>query len=141
MAAGLVSSPPFRLAQALASLTEPDGRGCAVDGLKELWSYRKPLGAEERELLDTLAARYKGRDWRDVLPVGGSGNVETVVGGTEGIDPLRHLPLRPDLQRRRPAQRLPRAEARRRSRSSCRARPRRRSTCGWWSTRRPTRSC
>jgi acetylornithine deacetylase/succinyl-diaminopimelate desuccinylase-like protein len=88
MAAGLVSSPPFRLAQALASLTEPDGRGCAVDGLKDLWSYRKPLGTEERELLDTLAARYKGRDWRDVLPVGGSDNVETVVGGTGGIDPL-----------------------------------------------------
>lgn len=88
MAAGLVSSPPFRLAQALASLTEPDGRGCAVDGLTDLWSYRKPLGAEERELLDTLAARYQGKDWRDALPVGGSGNVETVVGGTEGIDPL-----------------------------------------------------
>jgi len=88
MAAGLVSSPPFRLAQALASLTEPDGRGCAVDGLEDLWSYRKPLGTEERELLDALAARYQGRDWRDVLPVGGSGNVETVVGGTDGIDPL-----------------------------------------------------
>jgi acetylornithine deacetylase/succinyl-diaminopimelate desuccinylase-like protein len=59
-----------------------------VDGLEELWSYRKPLGAEERGLLDTLAARYRGRDWRDVLPVRGSGNVETVVGGTDGIDPL-----------------------------------------------------
>jgi acetylornithine deacetylase/succinyl-diaminopimelate desuccinylase-like protein len=88
MAAGLVSSPPFRLAQALASLTDPDGRGCAVDGLEDLWSYRKPLGAEERELLDMLAPQYRGRDWRDVLPVGGSGNVETVVGGTDGIDPL-----------------------------------------------------
>ena len=87
-AAGLVSSPPFRLAQALASLTEPDGRGCAVDGLQELFAYRKPLGTEERELLDALAKRFAGRDWRDVLPVGGSGNVETVVGGTEGIDPL-----------------------------------------------------
>jgi len=90
-AAGLVSSPPFRLAQALATLTEPDGRGCAVDGLGELWSYRKRLSSEERGLLDALAERYKGRDWRDVLPVGGVANVDTVVGGTDGMDPLVNL--------------------------------------------------
>ena len=60
-AASLVDSPPFRLAQALATLTEPDGRGCAVEGLGDLWSYRKPLSEEERELLEQLAERFKGR--------------------------------------------------------------------------------
>ncbi len=87
-AASLVDSPPFRLAQALATLTDADGRGCAVDGLRDLWPYRKPLGHEERELLDALGARFAGRDWRDVLPVGGSGNVDALNGGTEGIEPL-----------------------------------------------------
>jgi hypothetical protein len=46
-AAGLVGGPPFRLAQALATLTEADGSGCAVDSLQERWNYRKPL-ADER---------------------------------------------------------------------------------------------
>jgi acetylornithine deacetylase/succinyl-diaminopimelate desuccinylase-like protein len=87
-AASLVDSPPFRLAQALATLTEPDGRGCAVDGLRDLWSYRKPLSEEERELLDQLGQRFAGKDWRDVLPVGGARNVDALNGGTEGIEPL-----------------------------------------------------
>ena len=87
-AAALVGSPPFRLAQALATLTEPDGSGCAVDGLKELWSYRKPLADDERGLLERLAAGFGGRDWRDALPVGGAGNVKELVGGDAGIDPL-----------------------------------------------------
>jgi acetylornithine deacetylase/succinyl-diaminopimelate desuccinylase-like protein len=87
-AAALVHSPPFRLAQALATLTEPDGRGCAVDGLRELWPYRKPLSIEERELLDTLTARFAGRDWRDALPLGGAGNVANLAGSTGGNDPL-----------------------------------------------------
>jgi acetylornithine deacetylase/succinyl-diaminopimelate desuccinylase-like protein len=87
-AASLVDSPPFRLAQALASLTEPDGRGCTVDGMADLWTYRKPLLPEERELLDAIARDAEGKDWRDVLPVGGSANVQALVGGMEGIDPL-----------------------------------------------------
>jgi acetylornithine deacetylase/succinyl-diaminopimelate desuccinylase-like protein len=87
-AASLVDSPPFRLAQALATLTEPDGRGCAVDGLRELWPYRKPLGEEERDLLNRLALRYEGQDWRDALPVGGAQNVATLNGGSDGMEPL-----------------------------------------------------
>ena len=87
-AASLVDSPPFRLAQALATLTEPDGRGCAVDGLRDLWSYRKPLVEEERELLGELGQRFAGKDWHDVLPVGGAQNVDTLNGGTDGIEPL-----------------------------------------------------
>jgi acetylornithine deacetylase/succinyl-diaminopimelate desuccinylase-like protein len=87
-AASLVDSPPFRLAQALATLTEPDGRGCAVDGLRDLWAYRKPLTEEERELLDQLGQRFASKDWRTVLPVGGAQNVDTLNGGTEGIEPL-----------------------------------------------------
>ena len=87
-AAGLVHSPPFRLAQALATLTEPDGSGFAVDGLQDLWKFRKPLGAEELQLVQALVARRNGRDWRELLPLGGVGNVSELVGGSEGIDPL-----------------------------------------------------
>ncbi|MFN8522282.1 MAG: M20/M25/M40 family metallo-hydrolase [Chloroflexota bacterium] len=96
-AAALVDSPPFRLAQAVASLTDHEGRGCAVSGLKELWSYRKPLDAEERELLDRLAERFKGRDWRDVIPVGGAANVDRLVGGSDGIAPLVNFLYGPTL--------------------------------------------
>lgn len=89
--ASLVDCPPFRLVQALATLTDKEGRGCKVEGLKELWSYRKPLTVEEQDLLEKVAARSKGRDWRDVLPLGGAKNVRHVVGGTEGMDPLVNL--------------------------------------------------
>jgi acetylornithine deacetylase/succinyl-diaminopimelate desuccinylase-like protein len=87
-AASLVDSPPFRLAAALASMVDAQGRGCTVKGLEELWSYRKPLTAEEEELLQKLAARNAGKDWRDVLPLGGVKNVAQVRGGLAGIDPL-----------------------------------------------------
>ena len=88
-AAGLVHSPPFRLAQALATLTEPDGSGCAVDGLREVWRYRKPLSDAEQALLERIATKADERDWRDVLPVGGSSNVAQLIGGSDGDDPLR----------------------------------------------------
>jgi acetylornithine deacetylase/succinyl-diaminopimelate desuccinylase-like protein len=87
-AAPLVDSPPFRLAQALSTLTQADGRGCAVDGMADLWAYRKPLADDERALLNNIASDAQGRDWRDVLPVGGATNVRELVGGDEGMDPL-----------------------------------------------------
>ena len=97
MVASLVDSPPFHLAQALATLTDQDGRGCKVEGLEELWKYRKPLTDEEQELLDKLAARFAGRDWRDTLPMGGVDNVPPVTGGAEGMDPLIQFLYGPTL--------------------------------------------
>ncbi len=88
MVASLVDCPPFRLAQALATLSEPDGSGCAVKGLKKVWDYRKPLTDEETELLATIAKSAEGKDWRDVLPLGGAKNVSTIRGGMDGMDPL-----------------------------------------------------
>jgi len=89
--ASLVDCPPFRLAAALATMTDEQGRGCKVRGLEELWFQRKPLSAEEQELLNDLAVRFQGRDWRDVLPLGGASNVRHVVGGLEGMEPLINL--------------------------------------------------
>lgn len=88
MVASLVDCPPFRLAQALASMTAPDGSGCAVKGLMKVWDYRKPLTKEETELLDIIAKTAEGKDWRDVIPVGGVKNVSTIRGGMSGMDPL-----------------------------------------------------
>ena len=90
-AASLVHSPPFRLAQALATLTHPDGSGCTVRELAELWDHRQPLTAGRAELLRALAARSAGKDWRDVLPVGGADNVDRILTSGEGIDPLVDL--------------------------------------------------
>ncbi len=86
--ASLVDCPPFRLAQALATLTDAEGSGCEVKGIQKIWNYRKPLTADETELLQELARRSAGKDWRDVIPLGGAQNVSHVIGGLEGIDPL-----------------------------------------------------
>jgi acetylornithine deacetylase/succinyl-diaminopimelate desuccinylase-like protein len=88
MVASLVDSPPFRLAQALATLTEPDGSGCAVQGLKEAWEYRKPLTEEELGLLQIIKDAAKGKDWRDVIPLGGAKNVSHIRSSLEGMEPL-----------------------------------------------------
>jgi acetylornithine deacetylase/succinyl-diaminopimelate desuccinylase-like protein len=96
-AAPLVDSPPFRLAQALATLTEPDGTGCRVEGLREAWAFRKPLDAAERRCLEALAARHAGRDWRDVLPLGGPANAPHVRGGLDGLGPLLTFLYGPSL--------------------------------------------
>ncbi len=90
-AASLVHSPPFRLAQALATLTEPDGSGCRVPELAALWDHRQALTHGRAELLRKIAARTEGRDWRDVLPVGGRGNVDRLLTEASGITPLVDL--------------------------------------------------
>lgn len=84
----LVDSPPFRLAVALATLVEPDGSGCAVDGFADLWRFRKPLTQEETRLLAAIAANAAGKDWRDVLPLGGSKNVAQIKCSDAGMNPL-----------------------------------------------------
>lgn len=84
----LVASPPFRLAKALACLVDEDGAGCAVPELEQLWHRRKPLEDWEQELLARIAERAGGRDWRDVIGLGGANNVQRIEGGLEGIDPL-----------------------------------------------------
>jgi acetylornithine deacetylase/succinyl-diaminopimelate desuccinylase-like protein len=86
--AALVSSPPFRLAKALATLVDGNGEGCEVPELKRLWQHRKPLGSWEKQLLDEIARRAKGKDWRDALALGGAANVRHVHGGMNGMDPL-----------------------------------------------------
>jgi acetylornithine deacetylase/succinyl-diaminopimelate desuccinylase-like protein len=86
-AASLVDSPAFHLIQALATMTDGDGRGCKVKGLEDLLIFRKPLTTEEQQLINGLVTRFKGVDWRDVM-LGGANNVDHIVGGTEGAKPL-----------------------------------------------------
>jgi len=89
--ASLVDSPPFRLAEALSTMTDDEGRGCQVRGIADIWDYRKPLTEEEEELLAALMDRFDGRDWRDILPLGGKDNVSHVIGGMEDGDPLINM--------------------------------------------------
>lgn len=86
-AAGLVDSPPFRLAQALATLTEPDGSGCRVPELAARWHARAALDPAREAALQRLRARHADRDPRDALPLGGVANVDAL----RGDDPLRDL--------------------------------------------------
>jgi acetylornithine deacetylase/succinyl-diaminopimelate desuccinylase-like protein len=96
-AAGLVHAPAFRLAQALATLTQPDGSGCAIDGLADAWAYRAPLSADQERLLRDLAAANAGRDWRDVLPVGGRANVTSTAADADAFALLQQFLYGPTL--------------------------------------------
>ena len=75
-AAGFVHGPPWRLAQALASLTGPDGTGCRVAALTDAWARSPGPTPAEAALLASLADARAGQDLRDALPLGGRDNVE-----------------------------------------------------------------
>ena len=101
---GLVSSPPFRLAQGAGLLwsTRMARAARSTELQASSGTHRKPLEAGKRSCSTRIAERAGGKDWRDVLPLGGAGNVAGMSsGGLAGIDPLINLPLRPDLQHRR----------------------------------------
>tara|TARA_Y100000590_G_scaffold16250_1_gene19605 strand:+ start:1327 stop:2781 length:1455 start_codon:yes stop_codon:yes gene_type:complete len=95
-AAGLVQNLPIRLSQALASLVDNGGR-CVVDGLEQIWSYRKSIATDEEALLQGLAQRFKGKDWRNALPLGGTDNIAEIVGGMNGMDPLKNYLYGPTM--------------------------------------------
>ena len=95
-AAGLVQNVPIRLAQALASLVDSEGH-CVVNGLQQIWSYRKPISGDESALLAALAQKYHGKDWRNVLPLGGIDNIAEIAGSSNGIDPLKNFLYGPTI--------------------------------------------
>ena len=74
-AAGFVNGPPWRLAQALASLTGPDGTGCRVATLTSAWERAPEPSTAEAALLERLAEARSRQDLRDALPLGGQDNV------------------------------------------------------------------
>jgi len=89
-AAGFVNGPPWRLAQALACLTERDGTGCRVAALTDAWNTSSGPTAAEAALLERLVEARAGQDVRTALPLGGAGNVvldHTVVDAAS----LRHF--------------------------------------------------
>jgi acetylornithine deacetylase/succinyl-diaminopimelate desuccinylase-like protein len=89
-AAGFVHGPPWRLAQALASLTGPDGTGCRVAALADAWARSPGPTAAEAALLAPLADARAGQDLRDALPLGGRDNV-TLERATLDGDALRRF--------------------------------------------------
>jgi acetylornithine deacetylase/succinyl-diaminopimelate desuccinylase-like protein len=91
MMAPLVDCPPFRLTKALACLTDAEGRNCAVDGLKDVWNYRKPLTIKEKNLIEQLTKSVKAKGWRNGLPLGGTENVQYIRGGMKENNPLINL--------------------------------------------------
>lgn len=74
-AAGFVDGPPWRLVQALACLTGPDGRGCRVTALSDAWARASGPTLSEATLIGQLAQARTGDDLRAALPLGGPGNV------------------------------------------------------------------
>ena len=93
-AASLGNCPPFRLIQALASLTDKEGKGCKIKGMENIWNERKLLDDDETTLLNNLVEIYKNKDWRDVLPLGGANNYDIEL---SGIEPLKDFLYGPTL--------------------------------------------
>ena len=93
-AASLVNCPPFRLIQALSSLTDKEGKGCKIRGMENIWNERKLLDDDETTLLNNLVEIYKNKDWRDVLPLGGANNYDIEL---SGIEPLKDFLYGPTL--------------------------------------------
>jgi acetylornithine deacetylase/succinyl-diaminopimelate desuccinylase-like protein len=67
-ASAVVDSPPWRLIQALATLTDREGQRLRVEGLEPLFEQRKAVAGAEAELLERLQRRFEGRDPHTVIP-------------------------------------------------------------------------
>ncbi len=65
MAKGVVDSPAWRLVQALATLTAPDGNTITVDGFDR--AADPPTAGEAAEMA-AIMARFAGTPWQRVLP-------------------------------------------------------------------------
>ncbi|HEY7202547.1 MAG TPA: M20/M25/M40 family metallo-hydrolase [Candidatus Dormibacteraeota bacterium] len=64
--ASIVDGPAWRLARALATLVEEDGR-IAIAGWPDGARMPEP-GAADRALVDALLERFRGQPWADVIP-------------------------------------------------------------------------
>jgi acetylornithine deacetylase/succinyl-diaminopimelate desuccinylase-like protein len=84
--AAIVDGPPWRLAQALSTLTTRDGR-IAVGG----WPDGTPTGVPEadRALVDELLRRFEGQPWDAVIPGLAGTGVRAFAHDLEGEDVLR----------------------------------------------------
>lgn len=83
----VVDSPAWRLIQALATLTGPDGRTVRIDGFAD--RVRPPAQAD-LDLLDTIARRLGDADPRTIIPnAGGPGYVQQFVDGLAGAELYR----------------------------------------------------
>jgi acetylornithine deacetylase/succinyl-diaminopimelate desuccinylase-like protein len=79
----LVDSPAWRLVQALASMTTPDGNTILVDGYYD--GIRPPTPEEER-LIQGVARTWNGQRMRALM------QIDRWVDGLDGVDAvLRHL--------------------------------------------------
>ena len=80
----VVDSPTWRLVQALATLTESDGRTVRIAGFND--RVQAPA-AIDRRLLEDIAGRLGGADPRAIIPnAGGPGHVQAFVDGLTGAE-------------------------------------------------------
>lgn len=64
----IVDSPAWRLAHALATMTDRQGMRLTVSGLEEIFFERKELGIEERQMVQKLQAEFAHGNWNAMIP-------------------------------------------------------------------------
>ncbi|MDR3474286.1 MAG: M20/M25/M40 family metallo-hydrolase [Devosia sp.] len=64
----LADNPVWRLAHALASMTDPTGRTVTIPALQAIMETPKPIEEWERPLLDTMRTSVAGKDPNTVIP-------------------------------------------------------------------------
>ncbi|HBY94978.1 MAG TPA: peptidase M20 [Chloroflexi bacterium] len=85
----IVDSPVWRLVQALATMTTPDGNRPVIKGLEEPFTApAKPL-PEDEQLIADLLAHYEGESWDEIIPGLAHAGVKKYVDDLSGVEVLK----------------------------------------------------
>jgi len=85
----IVDSPVWRLIQALATMTTPDGNRPVIAGLEK--PFVEPMGPfpEDERLISELLAHYEGKSWEEIIPGLGGTGVKQYAHDVAGVDVLK----------------------------------------------------
>jgi acetylornithine deacetylase/succinyl-diaminopimelate desuccinylase-like protein len=85
----IVDSPVWRLVQALATMTTPDGNRPIIDGLEKPFVDPIRPWPEDDQLITDLVARYGDKPWDEIIPGLAGAGVEQYSGDIQGLDVLK----------------------------------------------------
>ena len=85
----IVDSPVWRLVQALATMTTPDGNRPVIEGLEEPFVHPMQPLPEDEDLIRELLAAYRGKSWDETIPGLAGAGVKRYVDDVSGVEVLK----------------------------------------------------